>query len=414
MSPFTLLHNSRGVALVMALLVLMVVSLVGAILMMTLNIDTKIAGHSMRTAQALNVAEAGVGEALSRIRSGDIPCDAANPRAVSQIFLTNSGSVPVLGADSTALATAQSVGDWLNYSTASKGPEVLTVEYKTNDARTQIYRYDSSKDPPVQTTSGLPIFVISATGRKGVSSRRVVTEVIQKPVFLNVFAAVAADVDIKFTGNAVVCGYNHSVDTPTNAGDDGRSIPGGCNEDPGALHWEIGGGEDKTGIWSGQSVQLGAGAQAYGAPSQLENQPGFYLGPWESVGMAQAEFFSWMGPPRNIAPPAPNGIIYLDNNSISQDQSGSFSFSGATGSGMLYVDGDLTLNHTFIYRGLVYIEGDLKLNGNAWILGALIVRGKTELQNNGAATTLFSKDSIVQNIARHGGQFVTLSWREKN
>ena len=27
-------------------------------------------------------------------------------------------------------------------------------------------------------------------------------------------------------------------------------------------------------------------------------------------------------------------------------------------------------------------------------------------------TILYSKDAIEQNIAKHGGQFVTLSWRE--
>jgi hypothetical protein len=62
---------------------------------------------------------------------------------------------------------------------------------------------------------------------------------------------------------------------------------------------------------------------------------------------------------------------------------------------------------------LIYVEGDLKINGTTWILGAMIVRGVTELKiANGTATILFSKDAIEQQIAKHGGQFATLSWRE--
>jgi hypothetical protein len=76
------------------------------------------------------------------------------------------------------------------------------------------------------------------------------------------------------------------------------------------------------------------------------------------------------------------------------------------------VDGDLTLNSTFTYRGLVYIEGDLKLNGTAWILGGLVVRGRTDVTMNGGATVLYSSEAIMIALAKYGSQFVTLSWRE--
>ena len=80
---------------------------------------------------------------------------------------------------------------------------------------------------------------------------------------------------------------------------------------------------------------------------------------------------------------------------------------------MLYVDGDLTCNAGFTYRGLLYVEGDLKINGQAWVLGGVIVRGKTTLKANGGMTILYSADAITQALSKYGGQFVTLSWREK-
>jgi hypothetical protein len=76
------------------------------------------------------------------------------------------------------------------------------------------------------------------------------------------------------------------------------------------------------------------------------------------------------------------------------------------------VDGDLTLNSSFTYRGLIYVEGDLKINGQAWVLGGIIVRGKAELRQNGGSTILYSGPTISQVLAKYGGQFVTLSWRE--
>jgi hypothetical protein len=119
-----------------------------------------------------------------------------------------------------------------------------------------------------------------------------------------------------------------------------------------------------------------------------------------------------VGAPQSSVPGNLNGIIYLDNDGIGQNQSGSWAIHGASGEGLLYCDGSLTLNAGFNYRGLVYIEGDLQLNGQAWILGGLIVRGQTTVRMNGGATILYSSDAISLALAKYGGQFVTLSWRE--
>src|SRR5262245_14836686 len=147
----------RGIALVMALLILLVLSVIAAALMLSVQVETKISGRDDRRSQALSIAEAGVAEAVSRIRSGDVP-DTLNACMASQIFLASAGSIPVLGADSTGLPTAQPAGNWLSYSTTQKSDQVLTVTYKTDPARTVIYRYDTRKTPPVQTQTGQPIF----------------------------------------------------------------------------------------------------------------------------------------------------------------------------------------------------------------------------------------------------------------
>jgi type IV pilus assembly PilX-like protein len=410
----------RGVALVMALLVLLVMALLAAVLMMSVSINRKVAGHDLRMAQALNNAEAGVSEVLARIRSGDIVLSAANPRAVGQIYLCPAGSVPVLGTDSIAVETKQPVGEWLNYSPAGRGPDPLTVKFKTNAARTLIYRYDPSLPNPVQTSTGIPIYVVTSTGKEGTAVKRVVTEVIAKPFQVLAKGAFVADHTIDYVGNAVVCGYNHRADTPPWTGEDGRDGPavGTANKPchggtvPFKPNYETGFG-DLYGSWTSGGTNNGGGAYQNGVPSaNVSNQVGFYTGPWDALGIGQPDFYSWVGAPRTAVPTNLNAITYLDNDNTAQNQSGAWSIHGMAGEGMLYVDGDLTLNSTFVYKGLVYIEGDLKLNGQAWILGGLIVRGKADVTMNGGATVLFSSEAILLALSKYGGQFVTLSWRE--
>jgi Tfp pilus assembly protein PilX len=405
------LRNERGIALVMAVLVLLVLSLLAIVLYTSLTVGRRIVGHDVRENQALNTAEAGVAEALARIRNNEGPdvSQANAPRQVVQIFNAPSGSVPVLGTDSTALATAQPAGQWLNYSTATRSPSALTIQFLTDPAHTVVYRYDSTKNPAIQTATGWPIYKITATGTEGADQRHVVTEAIQKPVFVNADAALTADVGIDFLGTSTVCGYNHRLDTPTGTGVNGDRIsPTGC------INWEVGSG-DKPASWSvGTVTNGGSSVQTSPAmPPNSQNQTGFYSGPWDALSMNQAEFFSWIGSPLSTPPTNPNGVFYLDNNNITQDQSGSFVYPGGNGSGLLYVDGDLNITGTFNYRGLIYIEGDLQINGTVWILGGIICKGKSKIKvANGTCTILYSKDAIEQSIAKFGGQFVNIAWHE--
>jgi hypothetical protein len=214
----------------------------------------------------------------------------------------------------------------------------------------------------------------------------------------------------------VVCGFNHRADTPPWTGEDGRFNPPAnnpCHGGGGKPDYETGVG-DLYGSWTSGGTINGGGAFQNGSPSaNVSNQVGFYTGPWDALGVGQADFYSWVGAPKTDVPTNLNAITYLDNDNTGQNQSGAWGIHGVTGEGLLYVDGDVTLNSTFVYKGLVYIEGDLKLNGQAWILGGLIVRGKADVTMNGGATVLYSSEAILLALSKYGGQFVTLSWREK-
>jgi Tfp pilus assembly protein PilX len=403
MKPHVPANNERGVALVVALLVLLVLSLLSAAMMMSVNTETLIAGHSQRETQALNTAEAGLAEAVARIRVGEIPNN-MNPRMVAQVFNTNAGSVPALGADSVGLATAQPAGQWLTYSKATRDPDVLTVKYRTDTASppTVIYRYDPTKNPAIQTTTGSAIFVITSTGYDGKDIRRIQQEVIQKPFNVNVKAALAAEKGIDFLGNSHTCGHDHSALTPAGT------------RDVDCQPYETGPIPPLPGGWSEGAVSSGGASVQRGQPSgYVESQTGFYAGPWEALSMSQAEFFQWIGAPLNNEPDPPRGIYYLDDNTIQGDQSGNYAYHGGDGEGMLYVDGDLTINGNFTYRGIIYVEGDTKINGTLWVLGAIIVKGKTTIKHaNGNAALLYSSEAIQQALQKYGGSLVAISWRQ--
>ena len=98
--------REQGFALIVAILCLLVMSALALVLMIGNTLNRGLAGNDQRMRQSLNIAEAGVGEATSRISHQDVAMDPLDPNDVCQIFNVAAGSVPVLGVDSTALATA--------------------------------------------------------------------------------------------------------------------------------------------------------------------------------------------------------------------------------------------------------------------------------------------------------------------
>jgi len=404
MNPAKPIHSERGVALVMAMLILMVMSLLGLVLMAGASMNRGLVGHDQRMRESLNIAEAGMGEAMARIRNQETLMDPTDPNDVCQVFNTLPGSVPTLGADSIGLATGQPAGSYLNYTTATRGPDVLTIRWKKDPTGTKVMRYDRSQNPCMNVATGSPVYSITSTGRVGNARRTVVADVIQRPFNVSIKGALTADVGIMFTGNAVICGYNHDAGTPTSDGRNGRGSAPDCmdNEVLNPL----------PGIWTSGTINQNGNADPFGSPAKLQNQVGFYSGPWDACQMTQAEFFSWLGVPRTTIG-SMNGINYIDNNSTTQDKSASLALHSVEGEGLLYVDGDLHVNAGFVYRGLIYCEGDFDINGQAWILGAVICKGTGVVKANGGMTILYSGDAINQALSKYAGQFVTLSWREQ-
>ncbi|MBI5837907.1 MAG: hypothetical protein HZB25_11745 [Candidatus Eisenbacteria bacterium] len=399
--------GERGTALVIAVMVLLAVTLLAAWFLFTAKLEVQISGATQRGNKALEVAEAGVEEAIQRLANGEVPGDVTQPAAVTQIYLLAAGSLPAAGGDTTNLPTAQALASALPYSLAAKGPDVLTVNFKTTPDGATVLRYNPLHSPRINTVSGAPIYQVRSTGTAGTTSQTVLAEVCKVPATAMVAAAVMADVGIQFNGNISVCGHDHSAATPT-----GTRTPD-CNVGPGAWLGASAHGSCVYGGWSSGEITKQGSSDIHGEPTDTtSHRTGFFNGPWEPVGLSQADFWAWMGAPFPSPPDPPNGILYLDDDGIKQNQSGHFAYHGGDGEGFLYVDGDLQINGNFTYRGLIYVEGDLSINGTCWILGALVVKGKTTIHlATGDATVLYSGEAIEQALERYSRRFTRISWR---
>ena len=405
-----LARSERGIALLAALSFLILMALIAGGLLLSVNSDRRMIQQTMGEGQALNVAEAGVAEATERIRTGEIP-SVASPRMVAQIYLCGGDEIPALGPDTLGLATWQNPGGWLRYSTPGRSGDVLTVRYKTDAQRRRIYRFDDSRVPTVQTVSGSPIFVVTATGQEGDAHQTIITELARASLRVhdvNAWAAVVSGGDVTLLSDAYLCGYEHRADTPAWTGVAGRTgEPRSCNEDPATTEWESGPVmSDRYGVWAAGDVEAVDGGQ-YGSPAATATtQSNFYAGCWQVLNMTQSDVFSVLGPVQHGKfTKHPNGLLYY---------TGDVWASRCDGDGLLYVEGDLHIGPEFAFRGLVYATGRIVIDGSCWVLGSMVAgKGVTLAQGRGRVAVLYSSDTIEANVTRYAARFVRLSWREQ-
>lgn len=403
----TTIRNERGSGLLMAILVLVAIGALAAGLIATMTNDRRVASYDFARGTALDYAEAGVTEALDRIRSGDVP-DKRNPRMVSEIFLAPAGSMPSVGTDTTAIPTAQPAGQWLPYTTDTPGPDVLKIQYMTNSARTGIYYYDATKSPPIQGMTGSPVFIISSAGRAGVAKRRVEATVTPSIIQPNLKGALVADDKVKLTGSISAVGYDYVAETPAGTG------AGGVNNATYQTN-----ANNAPGVWATGDISIGGSSKAIGVPNTSKLQAGFYSGPWDVLNMTQSQFYDWVGPPQDDVKgnvPLPSGIVYMNHaNEKPGNGKHKFVFEGGSGDGLLYVNGDLEIQGDFTFRGLIYVEGQITIKGSGWILGGLVIGDKSKIgaSHKESLTIVKSNAAVSQFLGSHKTPFITLGWREQ-
>lgn len=418
-APLALLRRDDGAALVVALMMLLGLAAMGMTAVMIGSNDAVVAGGQRQRAAALHSAEAGLAEAMHRmsqppgtlanVGGDDIdisifdPSDPPDPDWTARIFGTSPGAAPGSNDGAFHTGTIQPAGDYIDYAHPSDPENAITIEHKLRDfdgdGNGDVVFYDPSQVPPENPTDGFPVDRITVRGRDGQAERVIQADVIRFPINPNVFAGLMADGGVDLRGNVTVCGRNHLIDTPA-----GTQLPN-CSP-----AWEEGGGHLYGVMTTGGGVDTRGSTDLLGTPSPTSTDPtNGFQSIADALGLTDQE---WQDIAANADRTTLDGEGPWDGLSIID---GDVRLNDGSGSGLLYVNGDLDLRGNFEWRGLIYVEGVFSNGGNTWILGGVMARGGGEVTavdfGAGTPAILYSRAALVQTLMQ-AMDYIVLSWKE--
>ncbi len=395
----------KGIAMVIAIMLLLVLGLLGGGMMMVTTTDVNIAANQQRDTQALFIAESGIQEALQRFDNDIAVGDPAiSPNWVAAI--RESGTEETV--NDTDFCNTKQTGTILKY---CKNSDPVTITYKRDKSGNILYYNVETRDTTTFPTES-PIYVITSSGMKGNAKRTVEIEYVKRAFNLKIDAGASCGGGADFTGNANVCGFNHFHVNQDSTPDNAKPDPKGGDVDCADFHI------DTTSSYNYPPVkaQNGSGSghvQFDGDPAEPEFDENYtVLEPHQYLGITSRKWQEILANP--------------DNSSLDNDPLIGFTYingDGAiaaaqfkTGEGILYVNGDLSWSSGAKYRGFIYVEGKLKITGSPWILGGMVIKGETDINSfgSGNATILLSRKAITNQLEDIIEEYYTfLAWREK-
>ncbi len=440
------MKQRKGIALVVSLMILLILTLLGVAIMMFAVNEEQIVGNQMRHIRSLAYAEAGVSEVVRMLNLEKIadPMVGGNYAPDWKTYVLLNTTLPGTQGNTYFVSSAQMTlpgSLLLEYSTEYLDTlNSLVVHHKVNPAHlSEIFYYNwntRTREPYNPTTydgAFFPIEVVEATGRIGNANRKIRVEVAMRSAPVNVAAALACDFDIQIGGNFVCCGHNHRWETPdlTDAGADHHE----CFKVPnwhvvrkdGLPHADEANEFEKImvdprcseiqclpGVSSPlHNIGQQGNPDVRGNPDKT-NDPtiGEFFEIWEMLGAEDEadllEKYDW----QDIVPGTIDDVILKGFYRCAGD----LHISGASRlEGVIWVTGDLTQTGNFIGKGLLYSQMDLHLNGTSWILGAIATSGDAEVlisPVNGNATVLYSSEAIQRAISAAYG-YTTIAWSEE-
>ena len=417
-------NGERGAALVVAIMMLLALAFVGAALIFTAGSDLKISGADRRGTQAEFAAEAGVQEAMHRLamRPGDEVTvngetfdpavrdtnNTPDPDWEVRIYAPD-GSDPTSAGSLTYAPTVQSTSTGLDY---LREGAFLSIRHKWRDLdgdgvrdAGEVVRYDPSKVPPENFTTGSIIEVIEVAGHRASARRRLQVETTRFPFTPNIFGALTCDSPIDVRGTVNICGHNHQADTPENTHLETNPPCSPNYDEPSGHLYGI--------TTTGDEIDVSGSTDLLGEPAATDTSstnPFYTLA--EALGVTQDIVDDFLGRADHTSATEGSpldGVTYIAGNATGGEK-----FSNVFGSGLLYVKGDLDIAGNFAWRGLVYVEGDAMLTGNPWILGAFIVKGTSQTTpgfSGGDPTILYSEE-MIRIALEMAFDYIVLSWKE--
>ena len=528
MTKLHYVHNERGFALVVALMLLITLTVLGLATLSTTTTEIQIAANERVNAEALHAAEAGVNELLYRMSlpSGSPAVlvqdggSQVNPNgtafdariddpgkttgSISGVNCTNDTPCPdtawqhtvffdnTVVQSGTQSPTIVPVAEWgeLNYSGVPADPAgtILTVSYmresdislasppasmnEDSDVTDFVYydrnagnrvvanlgingvaAADGIDDIPAGYTKNDAILLITSTGKRGQSSKRLQVEVARISISPNVNASVSLGATSTFTGNSFISGLNHAADLDFSTDENIVSSDTTCG---GTDPWWQCNSQDNSNV-DGAGDEAGQNPEKYSSkilPPGSDHKPGAALSPdtnndpttltttgsnetwgepWQAAGnppwselyqilnlsdqAALNELLNSANQPPNPNSYCPQGFVYINNVGGSDYNPPACS----DGWGLLYVTGNMRAQ-SLNFKGMIFVEGSARITGAFRLLGAMAIRADLSIigSNNpfgaGNGAFLYSRDTLQIQLTRAiesaSGAMTVLAWRE--
>lgn len=188
--------EERGVALVIALLILVTLTLLGIGGMFNASTDTHLSGNQKGTAQALYAAEAGISDLIDKLNT-----DAA--------YLP-----PAPYTSAWAPADLTSTVNGYSYSVQVRH-KVDEQDCDGDSNTTEIVKYDQACYPnsplPAGAANSYPVEVVTSTATQGKYQNATLVEVTKQRFTYKTTGALTAQSDIQLNGNITMDGNTHDV-----------------------------------------------------------------------------------------------------------------------------------------------------------------------------------------------------------
>ena len=192
--------NKKGIALVIAIIVLLGLSLMATAIMLTTQSEMKIGAAHKWYVEAMDVAQAGINEVIHRMKLSDTDANYIGdpnspPDPDWEAVILNTASPPSAVGDTTFYSSVQDTTPILEYTDAAFTENALKIHYKHKG--NQIYFYDQRHQREVLGDPSLidvyyPIIMVEATGRYGTAKRKVSAEIVKYSISTNTSAGLAA------------------------------------------------------------------------------------------------------------------------------------------------------------------------------------------------------------------------------
>jgi Tfp pilus assembly protein PilX len=360
MKLYRLIKKQRGIALITALLMLVVLSVLGIIAVNITNVGARITGNTRTSRQAFYMAEAGIEQARELLRSRI----AGGSTVTAQLNLVKGADGQLVDSNNVANFSSTDDAPFINTTTIGNGNFKI---YLTNDNEPS-GGVTSLTDTNNQVT-------LTSFGAGPDNSRAIIQTTVLRVPIPNLPGA------ITMPGPNVVFHAGNSNASEAN----GYSYPAiAVNSSTSRTSAIDGIPENRRDNYQG----LGYDGSTNPKTPSVVNMT--FPDPWGNLTQLQTLYQNLKGMADFNSPSSPG-----------------FTLGNQTDPKLVVIDGDYTVPGGTLGAGILLVTGNLVFNGNIDYYGMILVVGKGSLTRNGAGNGNISGGVFVANIAGPDGNINT-------